>query len=45
MDTEERISLIEKKIETYDNLVARLVAYAGTTKKGRLLLAVLGVSP
>lgn len=42
MDTDERIALLEQKVATYDTLIAKLVAYAQTTAKGRILLKLLG---
>jgi hypothetical protein len=44
MDTEERLSALERKLEAYDRLTARLTAYARLTPTGRMLLKVLGVS-
>ena len=43
MDTEERIALLEKKLEAYDALVAKLLLFAKTTKSGRMMLKVLGI--
>lgn len=43
MDTDERLSALEQKLADYDALVERLVAFARTTPKGRVVLALLGV--
>lgn len=42
MDTDERIALLEKRLEAYDKLVAKLLVFAKTTKSGRMLLRVIG---
>ena len=44
MDTDERISELERKLAFYDSLVNRLVAYAKLSPKGRLMLKFLGIS-
>lgn len=44
METEDRIALLEQRLEAYDSLVLKLVAYAQTTSKGRLMLRLLGLS-
>jgi hypothetical protein len=44
VDAEERIALLEQRIEQYDSLVIRLVAYARTTAKGRMMLKLLGLA-
>lgn len=43
METDERISALERRIAEYDTLVGRLIAYARSTAKGRLFLKVLGL--
>lgn len=43
MDTEERLSALERKLETYDALIAKLTVYAKLHPSGRLLLKVLGL--
>jgi uncharacterized coiled-coil protein SlyX len=43
METEERISALETKLAAYDVVIGRLIAYARTTIKGRLLLRALGL--
>jgi uncharacterized coiled-coil protein SlyX len=43
METEERLSRLEEKLAAHDRLIARLIAFARETKKGRILLAMLGV--
>lgn len=44
MDTDERLSALERKLEAYDRLIAKLTAYARLTQGGRALLKVLGLS-
>jgi hypothetical protein len=44
MQTDERITALEKRLEEYDRLVARLKVYARITPTGRLLLKALGIS-
>jgi len=44
MTTDERLSLLERKLAEHDRLIAKLVAYAKLTPGGRLLLKALGVS-
>lgn len=43
METDERLSALEKRLEAYDTLVGRLIAFARTSAKGRLLLKALGL--
>lgn len=43
MDTEERISALEERLAAYDTLAGRLIAFARTTARGRLLLKALGL--
>jgi len=43
MDTEERLSALERKLESYDALLAKLKAYARLHPAGRLLLKGLGL--
>lgn len=43
METEERLRLLEAKLEAYDTLIARLVKFAQSTPKGRIMLKVLGL--
>lgn len=42
MDAEERIALLEQKVAAHESLIMKLVAYAQTTPKGRLMLKLLG---
>lgn len=44
MDTDERIAALELKVATHETLILKLVAYAQTTAKGRLLLKMLGLT-
>ena len=41
---EDRIALLERKVEVYDSLILKLVTFAQTTSKGRLMLKLLGLS-
>jgi len=41
MDTDERLTRVEKKIEELDNLIAKLRVYATLTPAGRALLKAL----
>jgi hypothetical protein len=43
METEERLTALEAKLAAYDTLVGRLIAFARTSAKGRLLLKALGL--
>ena len=43
METEERLSAIEKQMERYDLLILALVKFAAKSAKGRLLLAAIGI--
>jgi hypothetical protein len=43
VDTEERISDIEKRLEKYDLLILAVVSFAAKSAKGRLLLTGLGI--
>jgi hypothetical protein len=43
MTTEERLSQVEQRQAEVDQLLTKLIAFASTTAKGRLALAVLGV--
>jgi hypothetical protein len=43
METEERISAIEKQMEKYDLLILALVKFASKSAKGRLLLTAIGI--
>jgi len=42
MDTDERISQLEARLEEYDRLIARLKVFALLSKTGRVLLKVIG---
>lgn len=44
METEDRLAALEAKLAAYDTLIARLVKFAQSTPKGRLMLKVLGLS-
>jgi hypothetical protein len=43
MDTDERLSKLEQRLDEYERLIERLKAYARLTPTGRVLLKVLGV--
>ena len=43
MDTDERITQLEKRLEKYDRLVEKLVAFARLSPAGRLVLKGLGL--
>jgi hypothetical protein len=45
MDTDERIAVLEQRLAAYDTLVGKLIAYARTTTKGKIMLAMLGLKP
>jgi uncharacterized coiled-coil protein SlyX len=42
METDERISALEARLAEYDQLVARLKAFAALSRTGRMLLKVIG---
>lgn len=44
METEERIAALERKLADYDALIVKLVRFAQSTPKGRLMLKVLGLT-
>lgn len=44
METEERLAFLERKVAEYDRLIAVLTVYAKTTKTGRIVLKMLGVT-
>lgn len=43
MDTDERLSSLEERLEKYDRLVQKLVAFARLSPAGRLVLKGLGL--
>lgn len=43
METDERIASLENRLEAYDALVCRLIAYARLTRGGRVALAAVGL--
>lgn len=44
MDTEERVSALERKVAEYDRIIAWLMVYARMTRAGRVFLKGLGLS-
>jgi hypothetical protein len=42
--TQERLTALEARIAAYDTLVAKLIAHARTTAKGRFMLMCLGLA-
>lgn len=42
--TQERLTELERRIAAYDSLVAKLIAHARTTAKGRFMLMLLGLA-
>jgi hypothetical protein len=44
MDNDERLALLESKVAAHETLICKLVAYAQTTAKGRLVLKLLGLA-
>jgi uncharacterized coiled-coil protein SlyX len=43
VDTDERLTALERKLAEHDTLIARLVAFARLTPKGRMILRALGL--
>lgn len=44
MTTEERLALLEKRLDDYDRMITRLIAYASLTRAGRMILKTAGIS-
>lgn len=43
MDTDERITALEARLDHYERIIGRLVQWASLTPKGRLILKALGL--
>ena len=43
MDTDERITDLEKRLERYDRLILALTRFAAKSTKGRFILTALGI--
>jgi hypothetical protein len=43
MDTDERLSALEAKLAAHDELIGKLIKFAGLTPGGRYILKSLGI--
>jgi hypothetical protein len=43
VDTEERLSSLEAKLAAHDELIGKLIKFAGLTPGGRYILKTLGI--